>query len=121
MVPGFRRRALLWGIYCLVRCSRLSTQLRGWRDRSPYWLYHPATTLLQAATYAQALLWSGKAGGCSAVHCCDALDERRNALDLGRSNSGKSGSERSVLAHSSVAGNAPSRIRGRAVPAEVER
>ena len=30
--------------------------VRAARDRSPYWLYHPVASFLQAATYADALL-----------------------------------------------------------------
>jgi glycosyltransferase involved in cell wall biosynthesis len=59
-VPGFRRRALLWGVYSLVPVfSTVDALRRMIRDRSRYWLYHPAATLLQALTYAQALLLSG--------------------------------------------------------------
>ena len=59
-VPGFRLRAVLWLVYSLVPpVSTADALRRAVRDRSPYWLYHPAATFLQAATYAQALLFSG--------------------------------------------------------------
>jgi glycosyltransferase involved in cell wall biosynthesis len=59
-VPGFRLRALLWLLYSLVPpISAADAVRRALRDRSVYWLYHPAATFLQAATYAQALLGSG--------------------------------------------------------------
>lgn len=60
-VPGFRGRALLWVVYSLLPpISAADAARRAWRDRSIYWFYHPATTFLQAATYAQALLGSGE-------------------------------------------------------------
>jgi glycosyltransferase involved in cell wall biosynthesis len=59
--PGFRRRALLWGVYSFVPVFSTADALRrGARDRSPYWLYHPPATFLQAFTYAQALLGSAE-------------------------------------------------------------
>ena len=45
---------------CCPRSPAADAARRAWRDRSIYWLYHPATTFLQAATYAQALLGSGE-------------------------------------------------------------
>jgi len=55
LVPGFRRRALLWGVYSVVPVFSAADALRrAVRDRSVYWLYHPAVTFLQAVTYAQA-------------------------------------------------------------------
>ncbi len=62
LVPGFRRRALLWAVYSLVPVfSTADAVRRAVRDRSPYWLYHPPATFLQALTYAQALA-SSEAG-----------------------------------------------------------
>lgn len=59
-VPGFRRRAVLWLVYSLLPpISAADALRRAARDRSAYWLYHPAATFLQAATYAQALVSSG--------------------------------------------------------------
>lgn len=59
-VPGFRLRAILWLVYSLLPPISITDALRrAIRDRSAYWLYHPAATFLQAATYAQALLLSG--------------------------------------------------------------
>jgi len=56
-VPGFRRRALLFGVYSLLPPVSLADALRrAARDRSPYWLFHPVACFLQAATYAEALL-----------------------------------------------------------------
>ena len=56
LVPGFRRRAVLWGVYSLVPIVSAADALRYvYRDRTIYWLYHPLATLLQAATYVQAL------------------------------------------------------------------
>lgn len=58
-VPGFRRRAVLWVLYSLVPIfSTADAVRRAVRDRSPYWLFHPAVTFLQALTYAQALVAS---------------------------------------------------------------
>ena len=58
-VPGFRRRALLWIVYSLLPPIAIADAARrAVRDRSVYWLYHPAATFLQAATYGQALLLS---------------------------------------------------------------
>lgn len=55
LVPGFRRRALLWAIYSIVPVFSVADALRrAVRDRSLYWLYHPVVTFLQAVTYAQA-------------------------------------------------------------------
>jgi len=55
LVPGFRRRALLWAIYSIVPVFSVADALRlALRDRSLYWLYHPAVTFLQAVTYVQA-------------------------------------------------------------------
>ena len=55
-VPGFRRRAFLWGIYSVVPLFSTADALRrAARDRSPYWLFHPVVTFLQAVTYAHAL------------------------------------------------------------------
>jgi glycosyltransferase involved in cell wall biosynthesis len=60
LVPGFRRRAVLWGIYSVIPVFSTADALRrAVRDRSVYWLYHPVASFLQAATYAQALLSSG--------------------------------------------------------------
>ena len=62
LVPGFRRRALLWGVYSIIPVFSLADALRrAVRDRSVYWLYHPVVTFLQAVTYAQAFAES--AGG----------------------------------------------------------
>ena len=56
LVPGFRRRALLWGVYSLVPVISALDALRHFRrDRSIYWGYHPVATLMQAVTYVQAL------------------------------------------------------------------
>jgi glycosyltransferase involved in cell wall biosynthesis len=61
LVPGFRRRAVLWGIYSIVPVfSGADAVRRAWRDRSPYWLYHPVVTFLQAVTYAQAFAASSE-------------------------------------------------------------
>jgi hypothetical protein len=58
-VPGFGKRALLWAAYSLLPpVSAADALRRAWRDRSRYWLYHPAATFLQAVTYGQALLAS---------------------------------------------------------------
>jgi glycosyltransferase involved in cell wall biosynthesis len=55
LVPGFRRRALLWAVYSVVPVFSLADAVRrARRDRTVYWLYHPVVTLLQAVTYAQA-------------------------------------------------------------------
>ena len=55
-VPGFRRRALLWAAYSLLPVISGGDALRRLvSDRSVYWLYHPAASLLQAVTYLQAL------------------------------------------------------------------
>lgn len=60
LVPGFRRRALFWGVYSLIPVFSTADALRrAVRDRSIYWLYHPAATLLQALTYLEALASSG--------------------------------------------------------------
>jgi hypothetical protein len=59
LVPGFRRRVLLWAIYSFIPIFSTADALRrAFRDRSVYWLYHPVVTLLQAVTYAQAMLES---------------------------------------------------------------
>jgi glycosyltransferase involved in cell wall biosynthesis len=59
MVPGFRRRALMWGVYSVVPVfSTADAVRRAVRDRSAYWLFHPAVTFLQALTYAEALATS---------------------------------------------------------------
>jgi hypothetical protein len=56
LVPGFRRRAVLWAVYSVVPLfSTADAVRRALRDRTIYWLYHPVVTLLQAITYAQAL------------------------------------------------------------------
>jgi glycosyltransferase involved in cell wall biosynthesis len=56
LVPGFRKRAFLWGLYSFLPIVSGADALRMLvRDRSIYWLYHPAATLLQALTYAEAL------------------------------------------------------------------
>ena len=56
LVSGFRRRAVLWGIYSVIPVFSTADALRrAVRDRSVYWLYHPAATFLQALTYAEAL------------------------------------------------------------------
>ena len=56
LVPSFRRRALLWGVYSLVPAfSGVDALVRAGRDRTVYWLYHPVTSFLQTVTYAQAL------------------------------------------------------------------
>jgi glycosyltransferase involved in cell wall biosynthesis len=56
LVPGFRRRAVLWAVYSMIPVFSLADALRrAARDRSPYWLYHPPATFLQAITYAEAL------------------------------------------------------------------
>jgi glycosyltransferase involved in cell wall biosynthesis len=58
-VPGFRRRAAMWGVYSIVPVFSVADALRrAIRDRSPYWAFHPAVTFLQAVTYAQALAGS---------------------------------------------------------------
>jgi hypothetical protein len=55
LVPGFRRRAALWAVYSLIPVfSTADAVRRAVRDRSPYWLYHPVVTFLQAVTYVQA-------------------------------------------------------------------
>ncbi len=55
--PGFRRRALLFGLYSLLPpLSAYDALRRGLRDQSPYWAYHPAACFLQAITYAEALV-----------------------------------------------------------------
>ena len=55
LVPGFRGRALLWGLYSVVPVvSGADALRRAARDRSIYWLYHPAASLLQTVTYVQA-------------------------------------------------------------------
>lgn len=59
LVPGFRRRAALWAVYSLVPVfSTVDALRRTARDRSPYWLFHPAVTFLQAITYIQAFAGS---------------------------------------------------------------
>jgi hypothetical protein len=56
LVPRFRRRALQFAVYSLVPAfSGADALRRALRDRSIYWLYHPAASLLQTVTYAQAL------------------------------------------------------------------
>ncbi len=53
LVPGFRRRALLWAVYSVVPVFSVADALRrALRDRSVYWLFHPVVTFLQAVTYA---------------------------------------------------------------------
>jgi glycosyltransferase involved in cell wall biosynthesis len=60
LVPGFRRRALLWVVYSLIPVfSTVDAVRRAVRDRSIYWLYHPVATFLQALTYVEALASSG--------------------------------------------------------------
>ena len=60
MVEGFRRRAVLWGLYSVIPVfSGADAVRRASRDRSVYWLYHPVVTFLQAVIYAQALTASG--------------------------------------------------------------
>ncbi|MFL5963592.1 MAG: glycosyltransferase [Gaiellaceae bacterium] len=60
LVPGFRRRAVLWAVYSLIPVfSSADAIRRALRDRSPYWLYHPVVTFLQAVTYVQAFAESG--------------------------------------------------------------
>jgi glycosyltransferase involved in cell wall biosynthesis len=60
LVPGFRRRAALWAVYSLIPVFSIADALRrAVRDRSPYWLYHPVVTFLQAVTYMQAFAESG--------------------------------------------------------------
>ena len=60
LVPGFRRRALLWVVYSLIPVfSSVDAVRRAVRDRSIYWLYHPAATFLQALTYVEAVASSG--------------------------------------------------------------
>ena len=55
LVPGFRRRAVLWAVYSLIPVFSLADAVRrAARDRSVYWLYHPVVTFLQAVTYVQA-------------------------------------------------------------------
>lgn len=64
IVPGFRRRALLWGLYSAIPVfSTADAVRRAIRDRSAYWLYHPAVTFLQAVTYAEALATSPEGRG----------------------------------------------------------
>lgn len=64
LVPGFRRRALLWAIYSLVPVFSIADALRrARRDRSVYWLFHPAVTFLQAVTYIQAFAGSAEGRG----------------------------------------------------------
>lgn len=59
LVPGFRRRALLFALYSLVPVvSGADAVRRARRDRSRYWLYHPAASLVQTLTYAEALISS---------------------------------------------------------------
>jgi len=56
LVRGFRRRLILWFVYSVVPVFSTADALRrARRDRSVYWLYHPAATFLQAVTYAQTL------------------------------------------------------------------
>jgi glycosyltransferase involved in cell wall biosynthesis len=56
LVPGFRGRALLWGLYSMVPVLSAGDALRrALTDRSIYWLYHPAASLLQSVTYLEAL------------------------------------------------------------------
>jgi glycosyltransferase involved in cell wall biosynthesis len=56
-VRGFRRRALLFGVYSLLPVISLADAVRrALRDGSRYWLYHPIACFLQAATYAETLL-----------------------------------------------------------------
>src|SRR6266511_732768 len=56
LVPEFRRRALLWAVYILVPVVSAADALwRAGRDRSIYWMYHPAASLLQTITYLHAL------------------------------------------------------------------
>jgi glycosyltransferase involved in cell wall biosynthesis len=57
LVPGFRRRALLWLPYSLLLPVSLADSLRrAVGERSQYWLFHPVVSFLQTLTYAQALL-----------------------------------------------------------------
>lgn len=64
LVEGFRKRALLWGVYSFVPVFSTADALRrAVRDRSGYWLYHPAATFLQALTYAEALIASDAGRG----------------------------------------------------------
>jgi glycosyltransferase involved in cell wall biosynthesis len=56
-VPNFRLRILLWLAYSLFPPISLADAVRrATRDRSKYWLYHPALAFLQTLTYAQVLL-----------------------------------------------------------------
>ncbi|MGB9184340.1 MAG: glycosyltransferase family 2 protein [Solirubrobacteraceae bacterium] len=57
LVPGFRRRAVLWMIYSLVPVFSVADAVRrAVGDRSPYWLYHPVASLLQALTYVEVVI-----------------------------------------------------------------
>jgi glycosyltransferase involved in cell wall biosynthesis len=57
--PGFRLRAVLWTLYSTIPLvSSADAVRRAISDRSVYWLYHPVASLLQTATYAQALATS---------------------------------------------------------------
>jgi glycosyltransferase involved in cell wall biosynthesis len=59
LVPGFRRRAVLWALYSVVPLfSTADAVRRALLDRTIYWLYHPVVTFLQAVTYAQAFAGS---------------------------------------------------------------
>ena len=64
LVPGFRRRAVLWGIYSVIPVFSIADAARrAFRDRSPYWAFHPVVTFLQAVTYAEAFLGSPEGRG----------------------------------------------------------
>jgi cellulose synthase/poly-beta-1,6-N-acetylglucosamine synthase-like glycosyltransferase len=56
LVPGFRRRALLFGLYSAIPVfSAADAARRAVKDRSVYWLYHPAASFVQTFTYVQTL------------------------------------------------------------------
>jgi glycosyltransferase involved in cell wall biosynthesis len=57
--PQFRRRVLLWTAYSSIPLvSGVDAVRRALKDGSPYWLYHPAASLVQTFTYATALMGS---------------------------------------------------------------
>jgi glycosyltransferase involved in cell wall biosynthesis len=56
-VPHFKLKAAAWALYSLVPVVSVPVALyRAFRDRDWHWLYHPAASFLQAATYTKILL-----------------------------------------------------------------
>lgn len=60
LVPHFKTRLLLWTFYSLVPVVSIPVAVyRAVRDSDWHWLYHPAASFLQAATYIGAIASSG--------------------------------------------------------------